>query len=378
MNCERLETLLLDLLYEELEETSAREARAHAHGCASCGRKLESFRQVRRVALSLPEPAPPALPYTALLAEAQNAARQWKGEKEGEKESVPQKPAKRRKDEENTSSWWDSFSQKLRFLLSPPFAAAAALTLLLASSFYLINKSSQEAQPGAPAAVAPEAPLMAAEPAPAPTLGTGRTVLAQQEKGAIDTSTEELFMQGSAPPSLDSLGGVPARPMIEGDSVYVSFFTEADLAFREGRYQDALASYRAAVEASEVGSEDWTRATSGLAQSQAYLQNCGEAEATARNLIAGSEPWSEAMFAVADCYVKTKDQRQASALYSELVKYPASADEANRRLASFDKPKLANKKTSTAAKTAKKDVTTSKAKAESTKAAAPAKVFEDK
>jgi hypothetical protein len=51
MDCEKFEPLLLDELYEELDEVTSAAVKRHVSGCARCGPILEGMRSTRRLAL---------------------------------------------------------------------------------------------------------------------------------------------------------------------------------------------------------------------------------------------------------------------------------------------------------------------------------------
>lgn len=58
MNCEKFETVIVDELYEELDEVTSADFRRHLSGCPRCASLLAGLRATRRVAV-LPKVAPP-------------------------------------------------------------------------------------------------------------------------------------------------------------------------------------------------------------------------------------------------------------------------------------------------------------------------------
>jgi anti-sigma factor RsiW len=50
MNCQTLDDLLLDFLYEELAPEAAREVEVHLGDCPACTKKLVAFGKVRVLA----------------------------------------------------------------------------------------------------------------------------------------------------------------------------------------------------------------------------------------------------------------------------------------------------------------------------------------
>src|SRR5262245_52361043 len=68
MECEKFETLLLDELYDELDELTSAAVKRHVSGCARCGGILNDLRATRR-GISLPVvPVPPGLEDRILAA----------------------------------------------------------------------------------------------------------------------------------------------------------------------------------------------------------------------------------------------------------------------------------------------------------------------
>lgn len=74
MDCETCNDLLMDLLYDELDEVRAAAARKHLDGCASCRASWQRVSQGRAVASTL-APVTAPLPNAALLAAVESAAR---------------------------------------------------------------------------------------------------------------------------------------------------------------------------------------------------------------------------------------------------------------------------------------------------------------
>ncbi len=71
MNCEKCEPLLLDELYEELDEVTSAAVQRHVAGCTSCAASLEGLRSTRS-AVSLPlEPLPAGLEDRILASAAE-------------------------------------------------------------------------------------------------------------------------------------------------------------------------------------------------------------------------------------------------------------------------------------------------------------------
>lgn len=75
MSHDRFHDRLLELAYGELSPKEAREAEAHAEGCAECGAELARIRATRQAMSSLPEERAPEAGERSLLAAAREAAR---------------------------------------------------------------------------------------------------------------------------------------------------------------------------------------------------------------------------------------------------------------------------------------------------------------
>jgi hypothetical protein len=75
MDCETCNDLLMDLLYDELDEVRAAAARKHLDGCASCHGAWQRLSQGRALASTL-APVTAPLPSATLLAAVESAARQ--------------------------------------------------------------------------------------------------------------------------------------------------------------------------------------------------------------------------------------------------------------------------------------------------------------
>lgn len=82
MDCETCNDLLMDLLYEELDEARAAEARQHLDGCASCAAAWQRVSRGRALASTL-SPVTAPLPSAALLAAVEAAAKQNAPERSG-------------------------------------------------------------------------------------------------------------------------------------------------------------------------------------------------------------------------------------------------------------------------------------------------------
>ncbi len=91
MDCEACNNLLLDFLYEDLDEVRAAAVRRHKDGCATCASSFERLAGGRRLARSL-EPVEAPAPGAALLEAIQKAAAEAR-EREASRAGTSESPA---------------------------------------------------------------------------------------------------------------------------------------------------------------------------------------------------------------------------------------------------------------------------------------------
>ena len=77
MDCEKFEPLLLDELYEELDEVTSAAVKRHVSGCSRCGSILNGMRSTRRASVLPLLEMPPGLEDRILssVKEAQKAGK---------------------------------------------------------------------------------------------------------------------------------------------------------------------------------------------------------------------------------------------------------------------------------------------------------------
>ncbi len=140
MDCEKFDTVILDELYDELDEPTSADAKSHAGACTRCALLLGGLRATRRVAVLPLVEAPPELEERILT-----AARQLR----------PMVPLGRRV--ARGVSWAGSWAMR------PQTAMAALFLLMIGSSLLLLRNRAMRPSPtasmkvteqGAPASVA--------------------------------------------------------------------------------------------------------------------------------------------------------------------------------------------------------------------------------
>src|SRR5262245_46942264 len=210
MDCERFERVVLDLLYEELDELTAASARRHLEHCARCQAIMQGLRATREVgALPLVDP-PDGLELRIL---------------EAERKARSRLPIRQR--------FGRAVSVLAGYAMRPQLAMAALLMLAIGSSLFFIRgrpgdrERVQVTERGAPegeseaVAILPvpaaETPLAAEAPKAAASAAPGAQKLEQAEAKNADIP----------------VGGVDSEA--DGNSA----FDAAMAAFRDGRYGEA-------------------------------------------------------------------------------------------------------------------------------------------
>jgi hypothetical protein len=332
MNCETLDNLLLDLLYDEVEGDDKRQAQAHLNGCEGCQQKFAGMGGVRQMFQAMPEPELPALSYQALLAEANTAAKKY-----AQGLASPNK--------KETESFWAKFSAGMRILWSPPVAVAVGVVLVLGVSLSL-NTQHEAAQ----------TPVVATEPMPASIV--------------IDTPTR---IEAAIAPSSTIAPAIPVAFSPEENIPKIELATEADETLAKARLEaprgmfggklaeEAPSNNKAQGEGVGAGDIDGSfgvdsAAIPGNASAELFTVQtmalaaegkCPEAEKTARAISAGTASWCQSMQASAKCFEQSKHGEQTKALYNEMKSFDSCAAEAEKALAALNKSQVGGTDTGT-------------------------------
>ena len=120
MDCEKFEPLLLDELYEELDEVTSAAVKRHVSGCARCASSLNGMRSTRR-AVALPMLDMPSGLEDRILSSV----------KEAQKVVPIQSRASR------ALSWAGSWAMR------PQTAMAAVFLLMIGSSAFLLRSNAK-------------------------------------------------------------------------------------------------------------------------------------------------------------------------------------------------------------------------------------------
>jgi hypothetical protein len=145
MQCRDIEELMVDFLYQELDEPHAKAFEEHVHGCAHCEAELSSLARTRQALRALPEAEPSPAVSARLLHEAARRAPKPEEERRG------------------VGAWLrDLFAPLARH---PAWASAVASVIIVAGLASVLTLQKKSVTPG-PELASRSVP--AAEPAPEP------------------------------------------------------------------------------------------------------------------------------------------------------------------------------------------------------------------
>ena len=377
MDCEKFDRIVLDLLYEELDELTSAAARRHMEHCARCRTIGSGLRATREVgALPLVEP-PPGLELRILQAEEQAA------------ELLPISKRLGR-----------GLSLLAGYAMRPQVSMAALLMLMIGSSLFFLR-----AQPGDREHVlvtergvpesdnesvtivpkkpeAPEPAPVAAHPAPSPRVDevTARRDRATEPKLETAPQAPPTERFAAAPPPEAARSGATlgassddkdlegsAEPSTDSDASYDA----AMAAYRDGRYSEAQRRFD---EIASLGGSHAANAALYGAQALRRVSGCPTA-APRFEAVHSRYPGSvgsDAAWQAADCYRSLGELARARQNYEQLSADPSYKTRAKEAIAELDQrvadQELAARKAAAAA------AATAKGKAPA--ASAPAKPAE--
>lgn len=328
MDCEKFDRIVLDLLYDELDELTSAAAKRHVEHCSRCRNIMVGLRATREVGVLPLEEAPPGLETRILEAERQANA------------VLPLRKRVGR-----------AISLAASYAMRPQLAMAALLLLMIGSSLLLLR-----ARPGAresvqvtergipesegdPVAIVP-APAGAEAPAAAPAHGVLREEKsAHHEKAKAtrdrDEPADDLVAQ-SAPAA--SAAAADAAVLADKDATDggADDYGRAMAAYRAGRYAEAGRRFDAIAAA---GGEKAASAALYAARATRNSSGCGAAAARFDEVGAryrGSSIGNDATWQAADCYRSMGQTERARRNYQLLLAAASYADRAQRALADLD------------------------------------------
>jgi TolA-binding protein len=361
VDCEKFDRVVLDLLYEELDELTSAAAKRHMEHCSRCRSIGSGLRATREVGvLPLLEP-PEGLQSRILEAERKVRARLPLRQRIGRAVSVA-----------------------ADYAMRPQLAMAAVLLLMIGASLLFLRvepgqrDSVHVTERGVPES---EGESVAIVPMPEERPGSdpeahgpvaARAPAAVAEGRADRGKVEANLEQREAKKPADLANAAPiagALPAETENSAGDVDYEQAMTAYRSGRYAEAQKGFD--VVAARNGSN---AASAALFAAQAKRLDTGCKDAAARfdqinTRYRGSSIGNEAAWQAADCYRALGETEDARKNYQQLLEAPAYRDRAQLALASLDQEHVASR---AAAKAPAKAKAAAKPAAAAPKAAPPA------
>jgi hypothetical protein len=353
MDCEKFEPLLLDELYEELDELTSAGVKRHVSGCARCAGILNGMKATRRAA-ALPIMAVPIGLEERILAAA----------KEAQKQANVVVPFRAKASRALTVAG--------RWAMRPQTAMAAVFLLMIGTSAFLIRSNPRAtkesavsvtvegspapvAQAAAPEAMDPNAaasahgpatPIYTRPPPPAATVAVGDGPVDRMTNGYGRDNDEvaigsSLAKEDKAKDQRDPIAnaappaGAPAAPMADsmtqapmaraGKGANVS--DPASLgaaAFQARNYAEATRQYDLAAKTGDLNSELW--AAESVKQGQGCAVALGRFDALSKK-DAGNYFGNEASLRAARCQIA---MGQTDAAKTRLVALQSSSTHAQQ------------------------------------------------
>lgn len=338
MDCEKFDRIVLDLLYEELDELTSAAARRHMEHCARCRGIASGLRATRQLGgLSLVE-APEGLEQRILAAE--RAARS-------------ELPIRQRLGR--------SVSVLAGYAMRPQLAMAALLLLMIGSSLLFLRakpgarESLHVTERGVPESEAETVTVVpvpakarAGEPA-SEARGLAQDRENKREKGAGADEAEQGF--AAAPPP----AAAPAE-LAKEDTAEKKQATGGDGGSGDDDYDQAMADYRAGRYGEAQKNFDsvanrggGNAPTAELFAAQAVRNESGCSAAAPRfeainSRHRGTGIGNEALWQAGDCYRALGQQENARRTYKQLVGVAGYDDRAQRALSALDEEPVAARK----------------------------------
>ncbi len=352
MDCEKLDEMAMELVYDELDARAAEEARLHLLGCTRCAAVVERLRGGLRAAEALPLEAPSSLLEARILA-ASSAAR-------------PPVPWHRRASR--------AMAVAGAWAMRPQVAMAAVVVLMIGTSAVLLRRSSPTAaqrtkvtDEGTPIATleqpAEGAPAVAGARPGSPAKGDSLGGLGDgKKKQKAEAEADER--RGEAAPSDQGAAleeKVAARSLAKGatDSVAGDGPTAAPpsaaasangAGASAGSYDDAMTAYKASRwEDAQRGFDG--SASAGVKPSSSLLYaarslraqgKCADALVRFRKVVDGYPGTVDAANAAlegGECARTNGDTASARSLFEKAKENAATRARAESALASLDAPK---------------------------------------
>jgi TolA-binding protein len=307
MDCERFDRIVLDLLYDELDELTAASARRHVEHCTRCRGILAGLRATREVgALPLVDP-PAGLELSILEAEQRARSRLPLQQRLGRGVSV-----------------------LAGYAMRPQLAMAALLLLAIGSSLIFFRarpgdrNSMSVTERGVPEV---DNDLVAVVPA------ASRDRAADAHGPPAAEAQAEKKEAAAAPRA----GAAPSPEPEPAESPGHSAFQAALGALREGRNKDAREQFESVA---ARGGTDAPQAAFHAAEAAKNELGCSEAAKLFDQVpfhYPGTRAGYDATFQAANCYESIGDVEKARRNYQALLDEPSYAERARNALAQLER-----------------------------------------
>jgi hypothetical protein len=362
VDCEKFDRIVLDLLYEELDELTSAAAKRHMEHCARCRGIVQGLRATRQVGILPMIEAPAGLEQRILAAEDNARA------------GLPLRQRLGR-----------TISVLAGYAMRPQLAMAALLMLMIGASLLFLR-----VRPGAREHVrvtergVPEAENDTVTVVPAPEKARAGEQLeahgapsereARRERSAAAAEPEEPF--ASPPPAAQAEAKTAAKDELSTENGVTGDggsgdqdFDQAMSDYRAGRWYDAQKNFDTVA---SRGSGNSASAALFAAQSLRNGSGCDAAAPRFETVSVdnrGTGIGNEATWQAADCYRAVGRMDDARRNYKLLVGVPGYDERAQNALASLDEERVASRKAKVAAPAAKPTAGTSVQKAQAGKPA---------
>jgi hypothetical protein len=346
VDCEKFDRIVLDLLYDELDELTTAAARRHTEHCSRCRGIASGLRATRHVgALPLVE-APSGL--SERIFEAERRARA----------SLPVR-----------ARFGRGISVLAGYAMRPQLAMAALLLLMIGSSLLFLR-----VRPGARESVrvtergVPETESEAVALVPAPEQARAGESKAPAAAAPVERELRRDKAEAdepgfaAAPPAVEDSKQATADEVASDAGTGDETFDRAMSDYRAGRYDEAQKGFAEVV---AKGGQNAASASLFAAQALRRVSGCGAAAPRFESVGAqnrGTGIGNEATWQAADCYRALGHSDDARRNYDQLVGIAGYDDRAQRALASLDEDRVAARKAAPA-KAAAKPATKAGAKA---------------
>jgi hypothetical protein len=359
VDCEKFDRVVLDLLYEELDELTTAAAKRHMEHCARCRDIGSGLRATRQIGILPLVEAPAGLEQRILEAEQKARARL---------------PVRQR--------FGRAVSVMAGYAMRPQLAMAALLLLMIGSSLVFLRARPGErdhvrvTERGVPES---EAESVAVVPIPERARagesnehGAAPEQEAKRDRGAApaDEPAPATAAPGGDKEKVATAEGTTADTDAgTGDAVFDQAMTD----FRAGRYGEAQKNFD---QVASAGGGNAPSAALFAAQSVRKDSGCGAAAPRFESVSTkhrGSNVGNEAAWQAADCYRALGQVEDARRNYKLLVGVAGYAERADQALAEMDQEMVASRKApSPPAAAAKAKAAKPAAKPAAPKAAPPA------